>query len=143
MATIFQRLGHSLRSIKGVKVQATASAILVNLPVAPNRRQTVKVTAVKVPGDSDGTMVARLVSRAGFADNHVLVRKLLEFNAGRQRYSLCLSMDSDPPAVDAIASVPINIYDEELAQKLWQLMREIGKWADNLERQLGGESDDL
>ncbi|RLS31396.1 MAG: hypothetical protein DWH80_08045 [Planctomycetota bacterium] len=143
MGTIIQRLGHVIRSIKGINVEASPTGILVNLPVAKGRRQTVKLTAARVPGDSNGMIVARLVSRVGFADNHTLVRKLLEFNAGRQRYGLCLSMDCDPPAVDAVACVPIDIYDEGLASRLWQDIQEVGRWADNLERQLGGGDDDL
>ena len=52
-------------------------------------------------------------------------------------------MDCDPPAVDAVACVPIDIYDEGLASRLWQDIQEVGRWADNLERQLGGGDDDL
>ncbi len=103
MATLFQNLARSLTAIKGVKVQATKAAILVNLPVDRARRQTVKVTAASIRVAGGETVVARLVSRTGFIDNPVLVRKALEFNAGRQRFGLCLATDCDPPALDAVA----------------------------------------
>lgn len=142
MATFFQALGRSLRSIKGVQVETSKTAILVNLPVPPNRRQTVKVTATEVRGSLGGQLTAgRLMSRVGFVDNHVLVRRALEFNAGKQRFGLCLTTDSDPPALDAIAGLPIDIHDEGVVRTLWHVLREVALGADNLERQLGGHDE--
>lgn len=141
MATFFQNLGHILRTIKGVRVQSSKTAILVNLPVSQDRRQTVKVTASLVRGGGGELTIARFMSRAGFVESHVLVRKSLEFNSGKQRFGLCLSTDTDPPALDAVAGLPIDIHEEQVAQKLWRVMREVGAGADNLERQLGGADD--
>lgn len=141
MATLFQNLGRILASIKGIKVKSEPGGLLVNLPVAGNRRQTVKVTATQVRG-ANGTMtVARFLSRTGFVENHVLVRKALEYNAGKQRFALCLTTDTDPPALDAVACLPIDLRDEEVAKKLWRVIRDVGAAADNLERQLGGEDE--
>lgn len=141
MATFFENLGRILSTIKGVEVQYNKAALLINAPITQNRRQTVKVTATTIRNASGELSVARFTSRSGFVDNHVLVRKSLEFNSGKQRFGLCLSNDSDPPALDAVAGLPIDIYDEQVAQKLWQVIREIGAGADNLERQLGGEDE--
>lgn len=141
MATFFQTLGHILRTIKDVQVQSNKGAILVNLPVTRDRRQTVKVTASLVRGGGHELTVARFMSRSGFVESHVLVRKSLEFNSGKQRFGLCLSTDADPPALDAVAGLPIDIYDEQVAQKLWQVMRDVAAGADNIERQLGGQDE--
>ncbi len=142
MATLFQNLARSLTAIKGVKVKATKSAILVNLPVDKTRRQTVKVTAAAIREAGGEMVVARLVSRTGFIDNPVLVRKALEFNAGRQRFGLCLATDCDPPALDAVVCIPIDIYDENVMNTIWRAINELAKRADHLERQFG-TSDDL
>jgi hypothetical protein len=142
MATLFQSLARNLAAIKGVKVEATKSAILVNLPVDKTRRQTVKVTAAGIRIGGSEMVVARLVSRTAFIDTPVLVRKALEFNAGRQRFGLCLTTDCDPPALDAVSCMPIDIHDENVMKKLWLAINELGKRADLLERQFG-KSDDL
>lgn len=84
---------------------------------------------------------ARVISRAGFLEGHQLVRKALEFNAGKQRVSLILSGDSDPPALDAMLCIPIDVYDEEVYKKIWRVMGEVAAVADNLERQLGGDDE--
>lgn len=142
MATLFQSLARSLASIKGVKVEATKAGILVNVPVDKTRRQTVKVTAAGVRVAGGEMIVARLVSRTGYVDNPVLVRKVLEFNAGRQRFGLCLNTDCDPPALDAVACIPIDMHDENVKNKVWFAINELAKRADLLERQFGA-SDDL
>jgi len=141
MATFFENLGRMLGKIKGVRVQSSKAAILVNLPVTQDRRQTVKVTAAQVRRGSGHLTVAKFTSRSGFVEDHVLVRKSLEFNAGKQRFGLCLSTDSDPPALDAVAGLPIDIHDEQIAQTLWRVMREVAAGADNLEQQLGGQDE--
>lgn len=142
MPTIFQSLARSLAAIKGVKVKATKSAILVNLPVDKTRRQTVKVTAAGIRVAGGEMVVARLVSRTGFIDNPALVRKALEFNAGRQRFGLCLATDCDPPALDAVSCMPIDIHDENVMKKIWLAINELARRADHLEQQFG-TSDDL
>ena len=64
MATLFQNLARSLTAIKGVKVTATKSAILVNLPVDKTRRQTVKVTAAGIQILADRTIFGDGARRA-------------------------------------------------------------------------------
>lgn len=138
MATFFENLGRILATIKGLKVRADKGGLLVNLPIADDRRQTVKVTAAQIQAAGKKMTVARFVSRAGFVEDHVLVRRSLEFNAGKQRFALCLTTDTDPPALDAVACLPIDLHDEQVAQKLWHVIRDVGAGADDLERQLGG-----
>lgn len=141
MATLFEHLGRILTSIKGLKIQADKTGLLVNLPVTNERRQTVKVTARQIKRPDGARIVARFVSRAGFVEDHVLVRRALEFNAGKQRFALCINTETDPPALDAVTSLPIDVHDEQLVHKLWRVIRDVGAGADNLERQLGGADD--
>ena len=69
-------------------------------------------------------------------EDHKLVRKALEYNAGKQRVALCLSDDCEPPALDAILCVPIDPHDEHAPIEIWDVMVEVAAVADNLERQL-------
>ncbi len=137
MPSIFETLAYSLSQHKQLKVQATKTALLVNFPVDRVRRQTVKVTARSLPGLAGPTIVARVVSRAGFFEHHTVVRQVLEFNAGKQRPSLMLSDETDPPAIDVVYCEPIDIYNEEVGSQLWKVIREVGLCADNLEKQFG------
>lgn len=139
--SFFMELARVLSHNRHLKVKASKTGVLVNMPVAGNRRQTVKITAHRVRGAKSEVTAARVVSRAGFLEEHQLVRKALEFNAGKQRVSLVLSGDSDPPGLDAMLCIPIDVYDGEVYKKIWRVMGEVAAVADNLERQLGGEDD--
>lgn len=137
----FEDLARVFKAQKQLKVQATKAGMLVNLPVAGNRRQTVKVTARTLPGGTTQVVAARVVSRAGYVEDHLLVRKALEFNAGKQRVSLILSGDSDPPALDVMLCIPIDLHDEGVANTIWRVMKEVATVADGLEKKLGSGDD--
>lgn len=139
--SFFQKLAQTFALTKQLKVQATRTGLLINLPVEGGRRQTVKITARNVEGSKNQVTAARIVSRAGFFEDHSLVRQALEFNAGKQRVSLILSGDSDPPALDAMLCMPIDIHDEEVAKDLFRVIKEVAAVADSLERKLGGGDD--
>jgi hypothetical protein len=139
--SFFTDLARVLSHNRHLKINATKTAVLVNMPVTSTRRQTVKITAHRVRGAKAEVTAARVVSRAGFLEGHQLVRKALEFNAGKQRVSLILSGDSDPPALDAMLCIPIDVYDEEVYKKIWRVMGEVASVADNLERQLNGDDE--
>lgn len=139
--SFFKDLARTFAVNRQLKVQASTMGMLVNMPVAGSRRQTVKITARHVTGGKTQVTSARVVSRAGYLEDYKLVRKALEFNAGKQRVALILSADSDPPALDAMLCIPIDVHDEEVAKKLWRVMKEVAAVADNLERQLGGDDE--
>jgi hypothetical protein len=139
--SFFKDLARVLSNNRHLKVQATNTAVLVNMPVGGKRRQTVKITAHHVKAAKSQVTAARVVSRAGFLQDHLLVRKALEFNAGKQRVALILSDDSDPPALDAMLCIPIDVHDDDVYKKIWRVMGEVAAVADNLERQLGTEDE--
>lgn len=134
--SFFKRLAYMFGKHKHVKVQASSSALLVTLPIAAKRTQTAKITAKVIEGTDPQLIAVSVVSRAGFPEDHKLVRKALEYNAGKQRVALCLSDDCDPPALDAILCVPIDPHDEHAPIEIWDVMVEVAAVADNLERQL-------
>lgn len=137
MATLFEILGAALAQHKQIRVQVSKMGMLVNFPVDKDRRQTVKVEAYTHKSLTTPMLVVRVVSRAGFFEHHKALRQVLEFNVGKQRPSLMLSDDTDPPALDVVYTEPIDLYNESVGSHIWGLIREVGICADRIEKQFG------
>lgn len=138
----FAKLAKVFRANK-FAVEASSAGMLVTLPLAGGRRQTVKVTAHKIPRARGAVVALRVISRVGHLEDHKLVKHALEYNAGKQRVSLVLTGDVDPPALDVMLCFPTDVHDENLPHVLFGVMREVALVADRLEQKVGGGDDDF